>query len=124
MSSHAKFNQTELSNHTSYHSLLIQASRLPLRTSQFRQADLLDNTFRHVSQNIWSIPQTDAGNKEIARGATLPKAMREGILQHTPTLPSALHPAFHTISCSPQKSMLSILSVTCPTVLAIHHLFF
>lgn len=62
-------------------------------------------SYRHFSQNIWNIPQTDAGNKKTARGATLPKEMREGILQHTPTLPPALHPAFHTISCSPQKSM-------------------
>lgn len=33
---------------------------------------------------------------KLARGVTFTKEMRRGILQHIPTLPPALRPAFHS----------------------------
>lgn len=85
--SHAKFCCVELWNHGSYASLL----NLPRWADRFVrmvwQAYLSDNTLSQFSPNIWTLPQTDAGNKAIATGATLAEEVRGGILLHTPTLP-------------------------------------
>lgn len=85
-----KFCCVELLNHGSYVSLLNVprwADRFVLKARMFWQAYLSDNPLSQFSPNIWTLPQTDAGNKAIATGATLANEVRGGILLHTPTLP-------------------------------------
>ena len=89
--------------------LTTQACRLPLRARRLWQVDLLQNPFSQWSHKIWCLPQTDAGNKEIARGVTLPKEMRGGFLQHTPTLPPAPPPSTTFLPFPPSKGWIYIL---------------
>lgn len=89
----AKLNCIELFNHDSYLRLLNPlrwSSRSVLKGRMLWQAYLSDNALTQFGPNIWTLTQTDAGNKEIARGATLAEEVSCN------TLPRFLH--FHNHS--------------------------